>query len=147
MHNNSLLHKESCTNIKKGDYIYRITGTWKPPTPLPNESLDEIYQYWREQLSGEVLDELCDDIKNDDHEGACWDVVNQLSEILSAPTQALINNEVVKARKKSYEDGLNDGQEVQKYQFYRMIRHRKENTAPNSGAGRELKDIMRELKK
>lgn len=49
--------------------------------------------------------------------------------------------------KKAYENGLHDGEQVATFVFIKRLQARKKNTAPNSGAGREIKDLLKELEK
>ena len=46
-----------------------------------------------------------------------------------------------------YKSGLHDGQQLATFRFIKMLQARQKHTAPNSGAGREIKDIIRELMK
>lgn len=77
------------------DLIYTPSTPKQPPV----ESLDSIRDFWRGKLSGEVLDELFEEAKTCGHEGACWDLVNMLADILEPHTQTLIqtsNREAVR---------------------------------------------------
>lgn len=42
-----------------------------------------------------------------------------------------------------YENGLHDGQALMLHRVIRILKSHKQQTAPNSGAGRELKDLLR----
>lgn len=58
-----------------------------------------------------------------------------------------ITNLIQTLEKKAYENGLHDGEQVATFVFIKRLQARKKNTAPNSGAGREIKDLLKELEK
>jgi len=90
----------------------------KPPNTTPlNEELDRLHQKY---LNREI-------------DG------NQYKQELTNLIQTL--------EKKAYENGLHDGEQVATFVFIKRLQARKKNTAPNSGAGREIKDLLKELEK
>lgn len=58
-----------------------------------------------------------------------------------------LTNLIQTLEKKAYENGLHDGEQVATFVFIKRLQARKKNTAPNSGAGREIKDLLKELEK
>lgn len=62
----------------------------KPPI-IPDTTLRD---FWRGKLSGVVLDELFEEAKTCGHEGACWDLVNTLADILTPHTQNLLKDQL-----------------------------------------------------
>lgn len=52
-----------------------------------------------------------------------------------------------KDERSAYEDGLNDGEQLGVYKLYRIVTAMKKQHAPNSGAGRVLKELQDKLKK
>lgn len=107
-----------------------------PPNTTPLNEEDRL---------GEILKPLSDNGYHNNSEDSTRSTCYDCKRIETAKQE--LTNLIQTLEKKAYENGLHDGEQVATFVFIKRLQARKKNTAPNSGAGREIKDLLKELEK
>lgn len=116
-----------------------------PPNTTPLNEEDRLGEIKKIILESGVLDEHDKNVGGDlySSKGNQELTADALAQYIAPNITKLIQT----LEKKAYENGLHDGEQVATFVFIKRLQARKKNTAPNSGAGREIKDLLKELEK
>jgi len=130
------VHKMNISGCAECYPVFLAETDQTPPNTTPLNEEDRL---------GEILKPLSDNGYHNNSEDSTRSTCYDCKRIETAKQE--LTNLIQTLEQKAYENGLHDGEQVATFVFIKRLQARKKNTAPNSGAGREIKDLLKELEK